>query len=51
MLLVVVLLNRAAAIGLIDSPFHRIGHFVGIQRHVAVHVTRSATNNLNQCIA
>ena len=47
-LLVVLELHGAAALGLVDGALHRIGDFVGIHNHLSVKVSCRATCRLGQ---
>ena len=44
--LVVLLLNRAAAIGFVYSPLHRISDGIRVENHLAVHVSCRTTGSL-----
>ena len=48
MLTVVRLLNLAAAVRLINRHAHRIRNLIGVHMHLTGHITRRATNGLNQ---
>ena len=47
-LAVVLLLHRAAAVGLVDRPLHRVGHLVGVEDHLGVDVAGRAADRLHQ---
>ena len=38
----------AAAVGLVDRPLHRLGHLVGVQDHLGVHVAGRPADRLDQ---
>ncbi len=45
---VVLLLQLAAAVGLVDRPLHRVGHLVGVEDDLGVDVSRGAADRLHQ---
>ncbi len=47
-LAVVFLLQRAAAVGFLDRPLHRVGHLVGVENHLGVHVAGGPADRLHQ---
>ena len=48
MLLVIGLLDGAAAVGFIDGALHGVGHFVGVKNGAAVQVAGAAADGLNE---